>query len=513
VLVPGAGGAPAVAKLLLGNSGDLPRFYGQTGQRSTVHSIFVGWGQGAIYGTPFAQLLQRSGPIPMFHVGTKGRNGKQAITPRKIANGAGDAYFVALNQAISAYGGLVYARLMAEMNHFENAYAAFRRDGASRGSQYSPDAHAKAFGRFHVILHGGTRGAVDAKLKGAGLPGYGGPDLPVNPPSKLQTIWNPLGGGLPSTAANAAENYYPGDQLTDLVGNDIYGTAQGWSAAANEALYRFARAHGKWFSLPEWGLEGVDEPDFIEYICRFVKANPAIFLAAYYEAAPGSLYDLTPKPKSKKRYRACIAPLGAPPPPGAGGQSQTPPGPNQMRIVPNPMSGPAPLDVTFDLFVKLPQPVVRWQVAYGDGQVDQGEGAPPDTVDHTYDGDGVYQATLLVYLAPPYTGTAIGLLTQATVKVGDNPGVLMSLVAKPRSGRAPLKIVFTATVNLDQPPVRWQLLYGDGLQTEGTGKPPRFLGHTYARKGIFRAILIVYPPPPFTGTAVRFLTYADVRVT
>ena len=60
--------------------------------------------------------------------------------------------------------------------------------------------------------------------------------------------------------------------------------------------------------------------------------------------------------------------------------------------------------------------------------------------------------------------------------------------------------------------MRWQLLYGDGNQREGTGKPPTFLGYTYKTKGAFRAVLIVYLGPPYTGTVVRFLTSADVRV-
>lgn len=99
------------------------------------------------------------------------------------------------------------------------------------------------------------------------------------------------------------------------------------------------------------------------------------------------------------------------------------------------------------------------------------------------------------------------------MRVGDDPGVVLRLVAVPRSGPAPLKVVFRPTVSLGRPVVRWQLLYGDGLQTEGTGTPGSFLGHTYPRKGRYRAVLIVYLAQSFTGTAVRFLTYADVQAT
>ena len=67
-------------------------------------------------------------------------------------------------------------------------------------------------------------------------------------------------------------------------------------------------------------------------------------------------------------------------------------------------------------------------------------------------------------------------------------------------------------VNPPQPVVRWQFVAGDGKSREGTGKPPRFLGHTYAARGVYRAVLIVYLQPQVQGTVVRLLTFADVRV-
>ena len=259
-------------------------------------------------------MLDRMGPIPMFHIGTKGRDKKDAITPRGIASGQGDSFLIALNQGISEHGGRVYGRLMAEANHCERNYAAFTCDGASRGPQYAPVAHADAFARFSAILHGGTRAAINAKLSARGLPRYAGPDLPVNAPESLRLIWNPLGGARPSSAANAVDRYYPGDAAVDLVGNDMYGTDAGWSGPQNEALYAFARRHHKPYSLPEWGVEGRDSPNFVKYICDFLQAKPAIELAAYYEAKAGSEWDLGPMPLSRKQYRRCITPLGAPAP-------------------------------------------------------------------------------------------------------------------------------------------------------------------------------------------------------
>ena len=313
LVVPLAGARPAVSTLQLGITGEPSRFRIQTGQVSAVRSFFLGWQQGQAWGSRFDVMLRRMTPIPMFHIGTKGRNRTEAITPRGIANGGGDGYFAVLNQGVSGFGALVYARLMAEGNHCERNYAAFSCEGVSRGPQYSPDAHADAFFRFAAILRGGTAAQINAKLTRRGLPAYRGPDLPVNPASLLKLIWNPLGGARPAIAANGWEKHYPGDAAVDIVGNDMYGSSAGWSGPQNEALYAFARRHGKPYAFPEWGLERDDAPEFVRYICDFVKAKAAIVLAAYYESKAGSPWDLQPKPESRVVYRRCLTPLGVGP--------------------------------------------------------------------------------------------------------------------------------------------------------------------------------------------------------
>ena len=51
VLVPTASG-----KILLGVLGNPSRFAGQTGQRSQVGHVFLGWNQGYTWGSSFGQL-------------------------------------------------------------------------------------------------------------------------------------------------------------------------------------------------------------------------------------------------------------------------------------------------------------------------------------------------------------------------------------------------------------------------------------------------------------------------
>ena len=126
--------APRRNKPLLGVVGQADRFERQTGQGSQIRQSFLGWGQGSTWGSPFADLFARLKPTPMIHIGTdRGRARIEAITPAQIAAGRGDAYLIALNQAIAAFGGPIYVRVLAEMNNPKNLYAPTRPDGTSRG--------------------------------------------------------------------------------------------------------------------------------------------------------------------------------------------------------------------------------------------------------------------------------------------------------------------------------------------------------------------------------------------
>lgn len=312
-LVPGAVGKPAVSSLYLGIAGDAGQFKGQTGQDSVINHVFISWDQGRTFGKKIHVLLASLRPIPMVHIGTGGPLGaKEAIKPIQIANGGGDAFLIALNEGIAVHEGIVYLRLMAEMNHFRRFHAAYRQNGSSKGPAYSPETYRKAFARMYLILHGGTRTALNAAFRRLGLPGLvgGDSDLAENPPSKLRVIWNPLGGGQPSVDGNKAVRFYPGDRYLEIVGNDLYGEQGQFAKPQNEALYAFARKHGKPYAFPEWGLIDADYPEFVRYVCQFIRSHAGIELAAYYKAEAASRYDLDDKPKSRQAYRECITRLG-----------------------------------------------------------------------------------------------------------------------------------------------------------------------------------------------------------
>jgi hypothetical protein len=302
----------AQARPLLGVFGNGARFQSLTGQASQVRLAFLGWGQGLTYGSPFVTLFETFGPVPMIHLDTAdGRSAREAITPAQIAAGKGDDYLDALNQAISRYGRGIYVRPMAEMNNSGNLWSGFTRSGAPRPG-HSPADYRKAFARIYLILHGGPAARIDATLKKLGMPGVSG-DLASNPFPRLRIVWNPLAAGTPRIAANAPEAYYPGRAYVDVEGADIYDETSGDTAPwqATEDLYKASIVHGKPFSIPEFGLIGVDDPAFVTHACTFLRTHRRIEEASFSTGRPGGPLDISAKPRSKAAYQACIPRLGA----------------------------------------------------------------------------------------------------------------------------------------------------------------------------------------------------------
>jgi len=292
---------------LLGIKGDLSRFQTLTGQDSQVHHVILAWGQGQAWGSPFVDLFRQLGGVPMIGLATNGRDGKEAITPQQIAQGAGDSYLLALNGAVSAFAQEIYIRPFGEMNGYWNTYCAYTKTGAIK-PQHQTSWFRKAFARVYLIVHGGPIADINAKLKRLGVPPVAGGDLPPNAFPLTRVVWNPQGYGSPDVPGNAAQAYYPGDNYVDLVGNDLYDIKGKAEWGANEALYK---AHpSKPYSFPEWGLWGIDDPAFVKKMADFVRTHKRTEMLAYFESVPGSIFDLQTKPLSKTAYRRYITPLG-----------------------------------------------------------------------------------------------------------------------------------------------------------------------------------------------------------
>src|SRR5262245_24768009 len=368
--------APVLPGPLLGLIGQPERFKDQTGQETQVRQAFLGWGQGLSFGSTFAGLLPTLAPIPMLHLGTGGRNRAETVTPQDIAQGKGDAYLVAMNQAIARWGKGIYVRPMAEMNNAGNFYSAYNSNGSPKGESHSTANYRKAFARVYVILHGGTTDSVNAKLRQLGLPGVSGELFP-NPFPTLRIVWSPLAGGNPRVAGNASEAYYPGAQYVDVEGADIYAENPGDTApwGAFEELFQNAHKRGKPWSIPEWGLFTIDDPAFVQHVCSFLKSHKTTEVQIFYESNPGSIFDLGNKPKSADVYRNCIVPLGTDYPdwaaanaPGGGARVLA------LKLTPRPASGGSPLSVQFAVDARLSVPIQRWTLLFGDGTEQGGAG-------------------------------------------------------------------------------------------------------------------------------------------
>ena len=302
----------AQAKPLLGITGDLPRFQTLTGQASTVHQAFLGWGQGASYGSSFTTLFGTLTPIPMITLNTGlGSSRKEAVTPAQIAAGKGDGYLFSLNQAIAQWNQGIYVRPLAEMNNYAVLWSGYTKGGKLKAG-HTPADYRRAFARIYLIVHGGPAATIDAKLKALHEPPIAH-DLASNPFPRVRVVWSPLAGANPRVAGNAAENYYPGKQYVDVDGGDIYDERLTDTAPWNglEDLYQASIGHGRPFAVPEWGLS-LDDPTYIKHMCTFLSTHTRTEEAGFYESRPGSVWDIEPKPQSRALYRTCIVLLGAP---------------------------------------------------------------------------------------------------------------------------------------------------------------------------------------------------------
>jgi hypothetical protein len=298
--------APAAhAGVLLGVHGNAGRFASQTGQQSQIHHTFMSFAQGS----SLPRIVSSMGPVPLLALNTGAYGESETATPRGIATGRNDTLLFPLNAVVDAWpGNRFYVRPFPEMNAHWEATCAYNANGTRRDAAHSTLWNQKALARISVIVRGGARTDINAKLAKLGLPGIAR-DLPDTMP-KLRIVWNPQGFGAPNLPGNSAQAYYPGDAYVDVIGNDLYdirGHGATWTAA--EALYK---AHPKKpYAFPEWGVWGFDDPAFVRTMATWVKQHRRVEFISYYSGRPGSVFDLASKPASRAAYRTLITPLGS----------------------------------------------------------------------------------------------------------------------------------------------------------------------------------------------------------
>lgn len=149
------------------------------------------------------------------------------------------------------------------------------------------------------------------------------------PGQQFKFVWNPALG----LQKIAAELVYPGNDVVDFIGFDVYNQSwrpqdttpelrwQGLLTQTNGLNWvaSFAASKGKWIALPEWGTGtrpdghgGGDDPLFIANMGKWIAGNRVIFQNYWDYAAPDFNGELSngAQPNSGLAYQAAF---GTPP--------------------------------------------------------------------------------------------------------------------------------------------------------------------------------------------------------
>jgi hypothetical protein len=266
------------------------RQFGQlSGQAPSVYQYFftpswtradqrsLNWERGLL-GTSAA-----AGTRTMFALSTaRGGHGGSVITPAAMARGAGDPYLLSLNRLIADTGQVVYVRLMAEMNNFNNPYSAFNGNGSRRGRAYSTRAFRSAWRRAALVLRGGDVAAIDARLRRLRLPRVRTAEAEL-PAPKVSLLWVPFCAGLPYVAGNGPGAYWPGGRYVDWVGTDFFANSPNFPCLGR--LYKDRRWKRKPFAFGEWALWGRDDPGFVRKLFGWVRSHKRVRMAVYNQGA------------------------------------------------------------------------------------------------------------------------------------------------------------------------------------------------------------------------------------
>lgn len=244
-----------------------------------------------------------------LHISTSSGYGQRGvISPEGIALGRSDRFLVALNRNLVRSRRVVYVRLMAEMNGYWNAYAAYNADGSSRGVRDSPRFYVAAWRRTVLILRGGRVDRTDRRLRALGLPplhaGLRASARLRRP--KVAFLWVPQDAGSPEIAANAPGAFWPGGAYVDWVGTDFYASYPNFSLL-DRFYSAYAAREGKPFVLSEWALYGADDPSFVRALFGWVRTHPLVRMLNYYQGfSATAIPDLGHYPASAVALRHAL---------------------------------------------------------------------------------------------------------------------------------------------------------------------------------------------------------------
>ena len=124
------------------------------------------------------------------------------------------------------------------------------------------------------------------------------------PGQAFRFMWNPNGGTGNEASGRTWTDTWPGAGYVNYVGIDQYD----WSGYASniQAVIAFAQTQGLPVAIPEWGLNGSDDPSYINGVASLVN-DPAnnFALQAYfsYDGGSGGIdSDITQFPQSQAAF-------------------------------------------------------------------------------------------------------------------------------------------------------------------------------------------------------------------
>ena len=172
------------------------------------------------------------------------------------------------------------------------------------------------------------------------------------------------------------------------------------------------------------------------------------------------------------------------------GERTSGPGAPSVQASADPKSGTAPLQVSFRPTAVDPDGgTVTYDWRFGDGTKSTARNPK-----HVYSEPGTYTATLFVTDDEGDVGT-----TAVTITVADGVPPTVVATADPTSGKAPLRVRFSATGDDPNGP-ETQLQYAWDFGDGGTGSGSR-ASHRYTAPGVYTAVVTVTDAEGLTGTA------------
>ena len=189
-------------------------FQREVGKQAAVDGVFVTWGRS--FESAFGQASFNHARL-MLHISTAmGYGGAEQITPRGIAQGAGDGYLLQLSARIGQAAQPVYIRLLPEMDQANNAYCAFNNDGSSRGGSHSIASFKQAWRRVVLVLRGGTVAQIDARLGALGLPALHGLGRAAVLPRRGRLLVGSSDRGITRHSGQQRQRLLPGRRVRGL---------------------------------------------------------------------------------------------------------------------------------------------------------------------------------------------------------------------------------------------------------------------------------------------------------